>query len=237
MRTFTNPLARALFVAVAILGTGSASAAVIYEEGSNTSTIPGLTGFATTGAMMNNLSVTATFSSGSETVLWAQTGADSGGVTGTGWSLTLSGDTFSATWNFTFTPGADLGGLQSLFLDGRTSFTVFDRTEPSPGTPGSAQGFDWAFVSGPYSDAVVRYDYEVNIGASPAVGDLWQTVFVDFVVGDLNINNPPMENFGFRQDTDNDARLNQVPEPGTLALLGIALGAGGFARRWISRRR
>ena len=35
----------------------------------------------------------------------------------------------------------------------------------------------------------------------------------------------------FIQDTDNDSRLIQVPEPGSLLLMGLGLAALGSARR------
>ncbi|WP_076418108.1 hypothetical protein [Colwellia sp. UCD-KL20] len=47
------------------------------------------------GADMSGIQVTAMFGNGnSETLTWAATGATSGGVTGAGWSLSLTGDTF-----------------------------------------------------------------------------------------------------------------------------------------------
>ncbi len=213
-------------IGLATVSAGSASAAIIYNTGPNTVSIPGLAGFATTGAMMDGLSVRALFSGGlDQTLFWADTGATSGGVTGAGWSLSLTGDSFSAPWIFTFSPDAQLGQLQLLVLDGRNALTIFDRTNPSPGTGGSAGGRDWECFAGNCNDATVTYDYAAGIGAAAPVGDLWQVVSIDF--GDLG----PRDTFEFRQDTDNDVQLTQVPEPGVIALLGLALAALGFARR------
>jgi hypothetical protein len=221
-----------LMAAFCIVGLSvpKAEAVIVYATGPNDIAIPGLTGFATTGALMDGLEVTATFANGfTETVTWAAGGGpDAGGVTGTGWSLSVDGDTFTAPWVFDFAPGVQLQ-LASLFLDGLNALTVFDRTEPSFGTDGSAQGRDWDCVAGNCNDALVTYDYEVSIGAAAAVGDLWQTVLVDF--GDMG----PRGGFSFVQDTDNDIRRGGpiVPEPGTLALLG----AGLAGVRFLSRRR
>lgn len=205
-----------------------AYAAVVYMTGTNTNDIPALTGFATTGADMDGLSITATFAGGfSQTLSWADTGPASGGVTGTGWSLSLTGDSFGGLWSFTNTTSAQ---LDLLVLDGLTAFTVFDRTLPSPGTPGSANGMDWncSIVSAAVclNDVTVTYDYEVSVGGAAAVGDLWQTVSVNFGT------TGPNGDWSFVQDTDNDVRQTQVPEPSSLLLLGLALGGLGlFARR------
>jgi len=207
--------------------TAPSAEAVIYFTGPNNIDIPGLTGFQTTGALMDGLDVTATFLDGStETVTWAATGGDAGGVTGTGWSLSVDGDTFTAPWNFDFAAGTQLQ-LVSLFLDGLNALTVFDRTEPNTGTAGSAQGRDWTCNSaGVCDDAVVTYDYQVSIGGALAVGDLWQTVLVEF--GDSG----PNDDWSFLQDTDNDIRRSvpTIPEPGTLALLGAGLAGVRFFR-------
>jgi hypothetical protein len=204
-----------------------AHAVITYQTGTNTISIPGLTGFATTGAMMDGLAVTAEFNDLSETLFWADTGPNSGGVFGNGWSLTLDGDTFGASWIFDFEDNAGLGQLLSLTLDGIDALTVFDRTFNNvEGTPGSANGRDWVCLSGACNDATVTYDYLVSIGAAAAVGDLFQTVNIDF--GDLG----PRDDFSFGQDTDNDSRLiTDVPEPAGLLLLGGALAALGIARR------
>jgi len=204
-------------------------AAVVYATGSNTNNIPALTGFATTGADMDGLSITANFLSGfSQTLLWADTGPASGGVLGTGWGLSLSGDSFGGLWQFT---NVRQDGLSSLRLDGLSAFTIFDRTHGNvEGTPGSALGMDWncsgASAAVCLNPVTVTYDFLVSVGGNAAVGDLWQTVSVDFGT------TGPLLSFSFVQDTDNDIRQTQVPEPGSLGLLGLALGGlGFFARR------
>ena len=214
--------------ALAFAVASPASGATINYIVDNTDpiSIPGLTGFATTGAMMDNLRVRACFSlAGCESRLWADTGATSGGVSGTGWGLNLTGDTFTADWNFTMSD--NLGQLVSILLDGSNAFTIFDRTEPSFGTDGSAQGRDWTTGLNAGTVIDVTYSNPTGIGAAPPVGDLFQMVFVEFLDG-----TGPRTNFSFQQDTDNDARF-AIPEPSTLLLIGLAaLGLAATRRRY-----
>jgi len=235
-------LIRKLAAIAFVLGLAQApvQGAVTYFTGVNTNQIPALTGFATTGALMSGLAVTADFSfAGSETLIWATTGVDSGGVSSaSGWGLSLTGDTFSDPWNFTIAAGVNLGQLNRLTLDGLSAFTVFDRTLPSFGTDGSAQGNDFECTAASAAvcsdhDVLVTYDFQVNLAGDPAVGDLWQTVVIEFRDPVTEALSGPRVDWSFLQDTDNDARRFQVPEPGSLLLLGLAFGAAGL----ISRRR
>jgi hypothetical protein len=220
-----NYKSKSLVAAALLAGSAAfapqASAVLINTDASVTDVIPGLTGYATSGAMMDGMSVTASFTSGlTQTLSWADTGANSGGVFGTGWSLSVSGDTFD-TNAWTMSTG-DLV-LTDLRLDGRTGLTLFDRTFGGlVGTDGSALGKDID------TGTSATYSHQVAIGAAAPVGDLWHVLDVNFVTaGAAGVSG----RFTFSQDADNDSRFSNVPEPSILALLGAGLLGFNFVRR------
>jgi hypothetical protein len=221
MHATTRFLCSTLALAASALAAPTHAAVVITETPLPVVVSPGISTFATNGATMAGLQVTVAFNGGPDaTFVWGALGANSGGIVTPLWSLTLTGDSFSAPWVFSFlSPNA--GQLTHLVLNGTPALTVFDRTFDSvEGTPGSALGRDFAFDAGTCAscNALVNYSGQTAIGAAPPVGDIWQVVDVTFLAG-----TGPRTDFSFVQDSDNDIRA-MVPEPETYALLLAGLG-------------
>lgn len=212
-----------------LLACGGVSAATV-----NITTSPGslfntaaLAGFATTGSMMNGMLVTACDESSCETRAWETTGTGTGGVFGTGWSMTLAGDSFSVPFILT---GSDDFAITSFSMNGRPGNTIFDIVNGDFLSPGSANGRPFT-ISGtsPFSGGVINVNYTDRL----SVADIFYSDL--FTVMNVNFGGATLTGtLSFITDTDNAATgspIVPVSAPATLALAGLGLIGIAATRR------
>jgi hypothetical protein len=228
----------ALVVFPALLSAGTVS--ITYVNGTQYVADPSLTGYATDGAMMDGMLVTAYFGANSYSGAWADTGASSGGVTvGGKFSLTESGDTFGGTWELT---NLNSTQLTRLVLWGPPGLTIFDTCPGADsncnsdfGTPGSARGMNFKVTGGTFTgDIDVLYSNTVSLPSASPVGDLFASLDLSFADGFWGAAAPAT--LLFNQDTDSapsdiGSITPAVPEPSSLILLGSGLIIGALAIR------
>jgi hypothetical protein len=196
----------AAVLSLAVLGAMSPSASA--------STV--LTGYQTTGNLMDGMRVTVGYVSGGfETQNWGTIGRardKSGGAFGSSWSLTQTGDTFGFRdgdwWPWTLDVRSDRP-IWAINIDAVPGNTVFDNISGRTVTPNSADGRPFTpYFSNNGPDAV---DYTVPIDISQ--GDLFGQLT-------LRWNQGFSGRLQFLADTDNGTNTNPVqvavpppPEP------------------------
>lgn len=225
-----------------LAGASVSQAGIIFLNNVNNGTpasIASLTGLATTGDLMAGMTVSATFSNGqTQNCVWAATGAGSGGCTagtaGDGsFSLSASGDTYNNP--FLLSNLSTTALLLALTINGTPGNAVFDIVATPGLTPGSDLGQAASgFTNQVAPNGLATYSNLVNVGVSPAEGDLYTQLVLDFGLG-LAAGTGGT----FVADTDSigvpgglpGSTPSDVPEPVTYLLCGVSLVAMGLARR------
>ncbi len=165
-----------------------------------------LSRFVTTGADIAGAMVTARFLDGkTETLAWQSTGRASGGVTGTGWSLGQSLDSFRYPWLLDVDADATLSRLTINLLEGNGLFDVNPLARGPFNTPGSKAGAAFrlkpgAFVSAVTEPSRVSYDLPIDISQ----GDLFAALTLEW---DGGFGGSALE---FVADTDSGTVANPV---------------------------
>lgn len=223
---------------LALLGAAAASAFAqnVVTNNLNPKDTNGITGFATTGAMMDRMTIRVAYSDGSsDSAVWGVTGTNAGGASTANWSLSLDGDSYSAPWTFSTSQGLN-SSVRFIYLDGAPGRTVFDMVYGSTLTPGSELGFPFRILSGiaDFDAVTATYSSPLGLNGNAPMGDLYVTLNIDLGTQALWGGHV----FEFRADTDNATTAivtgGPVPEPFTMALVGGALVAALKRRR--SRR-
>lgn len=200
----------------------------LVTDDSNVLTTDSLTGFATDGADMVGMVVTA---NGSSSATWAATGGSSGAANNSDFRVGLGGDSFNTSWSLRVKQGAF---LTSLMLDGVPGNTVFDLSTSTAGgsTSGSAAGLNFA---APGSGTVTAtYSNIVALTGDSPVGDIFAKLTLDFT--GLAGGGLGRGLYSFTQDTDNASTklvpVNPVPLPaaGWMLLAGLG-GIAAMKRR------
>ncbi|HAA30369.1 MAG TPA: hypothetical protein DCE56_25125 [Cyanobacteria bacterium UBA8553] len=157
-----------------------------------------LTGFSTYGNMMSGMRVTANFLNGSsESVLWNSTGNGAGGVFGTGWSLTQSGNSYDSPWTFNSSSQV-ITSLVIAAIPGNTVFDTYPYLFGPIQTNGSAEGLEFQSLVG-QGPNIYNYSDPIDISA----GDLFGTLSLYWNAGFTGT-------LQFLADTDSGSRNDPV---------------------------
>jgi hypothetical protein len=173
-----------------------------------------IAGFQTLGSQMTGMQVTANFKNGgSQTLTWASTGTESGGINGNGWSLTQSGDTFTFPWILNASQS-----LSSLIINSIPGNTIFDDGS-DPSTEGSERGWSFDVLSGNFPTSFA-YSHPIEISTGDLFGKLT-----------LTWNNGFTGQLQFRADTDSIVQ----PVPEAVSVFGLlafgVFGVGSLLKR------
>jgi hypothetical protein len=197
---FTTAIATAQGVA-AVLGL-----AVLGAMPQAASAATALTGYQTTGNLMDGMRVTVGYLNGGfETQTWGTVGRasnKSGGAFGSSWSLTQTGDTFGFRdgnwWPWTL----DVSGnrpIAAINIDAVPGNTVFDNISGRTVTPNSADGRPFTLYYSDNGPNAVDYTVPIDISQGDLFGQLT-----------LSWNQGFSGRLQFLADTDNGTNTNPV---------------------------
>jgi hypothetical protein len=235
MKSLTHAVSAAALLAIT-MGAAHATPVASFvgtHPGTGFST-PALSGVATTGNDMAGMLVTVTFSnSQTETATWHAQGSGSGMAFGTGWSLALVGDSFSAPWSLRNHRNSSRW-ITGFSIDAVPGSTTFDIVSGAQGSFGSADGkaFGNVDVADFFGNSIVNvhavYSNRLSVAGS-FHGDLYEKLSVEF--NGYLFDDAVMTFFA---DTDH-AKLRgsivAVPEPETYALMAGGLAIVGLMAR------
>jgi hypothetical protein len=215
----------------------------------------------TTGSDMTGMKVHVCLSNSCYDKTWANLGGSYYGVEETGMFRIRVGhneDTYNGDWRFDLFSSND---LVTVTMNGFAGNTIFDRTYPNTGTPGSSHGRDADLlnqcVADGYSQNCVNFNnstvqYSNRVGLNNTFyGDEFEQVKFSFANVSLsgpdasggfdqdftqactgrNGSNCSPVGFYLHMDTDNASLRTTVPEPSTYVLMFAGLGLVGVASR------
>lgn len=189
---------------------------------------PSIGNYSTLGNNLFGMLVTGKFSDGrSFSANWGSLSAGLTGVDFAGrFSLTLGATTNTFGNPFSLTVFGTGNTLQTLTLSGASGPVIFDRTFGGvEGTPTSQNGSDVAYYQTDSWNTLVTYKNSVQlVGSTGPIGDLWETLILDFRAGLTGTNAGRLVRFS--QDVDNvvlNGLLLPVPEPDALLLTAAGL--------------